>query len=135
MKDLPERSFNVSRWNHLEHIQWADPSFSTPGPIDIVLGADYYGSIILNGIVKGNTNEPFAQCTELGWVVLGHAGDTNNSVHSMTTLVDIEKNLKSFWETEHVSEERKLSKEDLECEEHYNKTHKREEDGTYTSIQ
>ena len=59
------------RWDHLLGLQLADPNFSSPGPIHLLLGADVYGSILREGIRKGPSQAPIVQQTVFGWIVIG----------------------------------------------------------------
>jgi len=40
-RSLPLEAIDPSGWNHTKNLIWADPLFYEPGPIDILLGADY----------------------------------------------------------------------------------------------
>jgi len=48
-------------WSLLDNLQLADPDFASPGPIDMILGADVYGSLMLGEIKRGPLNAPVAQ--------------------------------------------------------------------------
>lgn len=61
------------QWIHNKHLTLADPRFNKTGSIDLIIGADYYGDILLPGIMKGAKGTTVAQCTEFGWVVSGKA--------------------------------------------------------------
>lgn len=50
----------------LKNVLLADPTFDTPGPIDIILGVDIYTQIIMSDIIKLGPGKPIAQRTELG---------------------------------------------------------------------
>ena len=60
-----------STWTHLEGLQLADNFESPPNEIDILLGADLYSEILLEGLVKGPVGTPLAQKTIFGWVLSG----------------------------------------------------------------
>ena len=49
-----------STWTHLEGLQLADNFESPPNEIDILLGADLYPEILLEGLVKGPVGTPLA---------------------------------------------------------------------------
>ncbi|ODM88923.1 hypothetical protein Ocin01_17759 [Orchesella cincta] len=38
---LPKYNCDRQPWTHLEGLQLADPSYFEPGPVDVLLGADY----------------------------------------------------------------------------------------------
>lgn len=131
-QELPEQSFDGWRWAHLNNIIWADPSYDKTGPIDILL-ADHYSEIIMERISKGKKNDPLAQQTELGWIILGNSGEDSScsTKISMISQVDVENQLKLFWEIEEINPERALTTKEIECEAIFEKSHRRLEDGTY----
>lgn len=62
---IPSNPVTAS-WSHLDELKLADPDFASPGPIDIILGADVYGSLLLGDIERGPINASVAQQTSLG---------------------------------------------------------------------
>ena len=70
-KVLPSTNFQVLDWSHLIGLELADPSFAEPSRIDLLLGADVYGSLLLGDIRHGPRGTPVAQQTSLGWVLSG----------------------------------------------------------------
>ena len=40
-------------------------------PIEIIIRADLYGLMLLDGVRKGSAHEPIAQNTTLGWIISG----------------------------------------------------------------
>lgn len=131
-RPLPEQHFDNQRWEHLNNLLWADPTYNQPNKIDILLGADYYPNILMNQVVKGNQGEPVAQQTELGWIIFGNmVNEKSPSVQSMVTLVDIENQLKRFWEVEEISPKNFMTEEERMCEEHYQQNYCRTSDGRY----
>ena len=134
-RDMPEQPLDPWKWKHAKNLLWADPTFYVPGPIDLLLGADYYGQILMSKISKASSDEPIAQQTKLGWIFLGPASvdcHTSTMIQSMTTrATDIDNQLKSFWEIEEVPRKRTFTKEELQCEEMYATSHKRLKNGRY----
>lgn len=58
-------------WDHIHGLELADPSHMKAGSIDILIGAEIYGEIILHGLRKGPRGTPIAQQTKLGWILSG----------------------------------------------------------------
>lgn len=81
---LPSRRVDSSQWNHLSGIQLADPQYYVPGHIDVILGADVYSAILLDGLKRGSPSAPVAQRTSLGWLVVGTSSPT--SLHPPTQI-------------------------------------------------
>ncbi|XP_073959824.1 uncharacterized protein [Choristoneura fumiferana] len=101
---LPDKRVVVELWSELSGLELADPSFNVPGKIDMLLGADVYGRILLDGIIKAPLGAPIAQRTTLGWILSGpihfdvldlHKNICVNHIH-----VDENELLKKFWELE-----------------------------------
>ncbi|KYN19992.1 hypothetical protein ALC57_07763 [Trachymyrmex cornetzi] len=63
---IPSRKSDYGSWSHLENLQIADPHFSSPGSIDMILGAEIYSQIIEEGIIKERPDAPIAQLCLIG---------------------------------------------------------------------
>lgn len=44
--NLPHSDIAIAKWPHTNDIQLADPDFHQSGPIDVLLGADFYHEIV-----------------------------------------------------------------------------------------
>lgn len=124
-------------WQHVRGLELADPDFRSADPIDVLLGADVYAAILRQGLCKGSREEPIAQNTQLGWILSGVVGDATsaNAAHFYQCRVeeDLTNAVRRFWEQEEApSAGAALSQADLDCEEHYVRTHSRAADGRYT---
>lgn len=134
-KPLPDKNILGLDSKLQKEVILADPTFDTPGPIDLLIGADIYGEILLDGIKKDPQHKCVAQKSELGWIISGRL--TQNSkvsisrLKSHVTLADIDKQLKRFWEAEELHPERHRTAEEEQCEKHYEQTHKRLRNGRY----
>ncbi|XP_024882548.1 uncharacterized protein LOC112461517, partial [Temnothorax curvispinosus] len=115
----------------------AHPKFTVPGSIDVILGADIYSNLIEEGIVKGAVDTPLAQCTKLGWIISGPAGNAPTSSFTQSLHVSINRELhdliQRFWEMETVPSynDSSLTAEDQQCELHFQSTHTRDASGRY----
>lgn len=63
-----EISINNEEWNNYTI---ANPTFNQPGPIDIILGAEYYTEIIKKGLYKSSSGI-LGRNTEFGWILSGN---------------------------------------------------------------
>ena len=71
-KDTPVSPIDaISQWEHLNGLDLADPDLGTPARVDVLLGADHYGDILLHGRRWGPRGTPYAQKTCFGWVLAG----------------------------------------------------------------
>ncbi|CAG7820457.1 unnamed protein product, partial [Allacma fusca] len=50
---LPKNEVKFSEFDHLKHVTLADPSFFTPGCIDVLLGADVFYDVLRDGRLTG----------------------------------------------------------------------------------
>lgn len=64
----PHRQEQADIWKHIANLELADPEHMQPGSIDLLIGAETFAEIILEGLVKGHPGEPVAQKTKLGWI-------------------------------------------------------------------
>lgn len=121
--DLPAEETKVINRSELKNYLLADPTFDTTGPIDILLGADVYPFIIKDGIFKPKKGI-IIQNTELGWVISGKENADNNLLvtRSMVSTIEEINDLTRFWEIEEVPSERKLTRDNVVCEELYRTT-------------
>ncbi|XP_011877666.1 PREDICTED: uncharacterized protein LOC105567409, partial [Vollenhovia emeryi] len=148
---LPSAKITTTVWPHLAELELADPEFSLPGAIDIIIGSDFYGHIIQDGLVKGVINSPTAQRTIFGWIISGPCGFQPNPnlsssapcgfqptpVVSQSYHVSFDRELlevlSRFWELEDIpcSSRSLLSTEHQACEDHFQSTHSRDENSRY----
>nr|XP_034833645.1 uncharacterized protein LOC117990292 [Maniola hyperantus] len=133
---LPSQETTVCDWPYLENITLADPGYNTPNRIDLLLGAEVYSKIIDNGLKK-SPNGVIAQYTHLGWILSGdtHSEQPTKNKHVISMHICRCENdlLRKFWEIENetLTSKRKLSVEDQRCEDIYQQTVTRTNDGRY----
>ena len=77
-------SLAVKTFPHLHGLSWSDThSDNVSLPIDILLGADLCYDLFHNRTLHGNSGEPVAISTKLGWVLGGPMTSSVNSHNSM----------------------------------------------------
>lgn len=132
---LPDDEIFNIEWPHVKDLVLADTNYNKPGSIDIILGADVFGEIILDGVRKGKPGAPIAQATEFGWILSGKTNknlkENHSNAVSLITQINIDDELRKFWELEEIKDTPEMSAEDMECEKHFETTHTRMEDGRY----
>ncbi|XP_074115214.1 uncharacterized protein LOC141537907 [Cotesia typhae] len=135
--ELPSVVITSQSWTHIADLELADPDHLSPGPIDILIGADSYGSIIKPGVIAGNPGQPIAIQTVFGWAILGPAGPSSITApahqgHLISTS-QLHELVSRFWEQEEVpaSHQESFSAEEAECEAHFIATHSRDSSGRY----
>ncbi|KAJ0169499.1 hypothetical protein K1T71_015086 [Dendrolimus kikuchii] len=140
---LPSRQVRVLP--QLASLELADPWFGIPNKIDLLLGAEVYSQILLEGLVKGLPGSVIAQNTRLGWILSGKT-DTSNCLSDVNQsakgnvismhIVDATNNdlLKKFWEMELEPSSYKakhLTPEEQSCETLFSQSTCRDKSGRY----
>lgn len=134
---LPGRKMRTPEWIEAHQLYLADPTYSTPNKIDILLGADAYCQILKEGLLRGPAGTPVAQCTTLGWILSGQANmefEGDETVKVLHAWVDDNEVIKRFWELENEptgKSSKILSEEELKCEEIFATTTTRNSEGRY----
>lgn len=131
---IPQESFASPYFAHIQNLQLADPNYHQSCSVDLLLSAEIYGHIILPGLQKGEPNEPIAQNTSIGWILIGGSPSSwaNNNL-SHHTCIDIDTRLRAFWESEELSHPSKLSTpDDLVSETHFKSTFSRDQSGRFS---
>lgn len=123
-------------WLELEKLPLADPEFTSPSKIDVLLGAEVYGEILRSGLIKSQSRCLIAQNTALGWIISGKVSPSSTSatrVISLHTQLREDDLLKQFWELEKEPEcnKKMLTEEEMRCEEIFNLTTTRGQDGRF----
>ncbi|XP_029155164.1 uncharacterized protein LOC114928246 [Nylanderia fulva] len=134
-KYTPPLISSTSDWNHLSDLTLADPDPTSPDRIDIIIGADLYSKLIVDGVRRGDKGTPLAQNTIFGWILLGPMSGISLrrsiSVQHCANALSLESELRRFWEIEEIPQRAILSPEEQQCEEHFLTTHSRCADGRY----
>ncbi|XP_025269902.1 uncharacterized protein LOC112639587 [Camponotus floridanus] len=123
-------------WTHIHGLELTDPDFLATDPVDILLGADVYATILQKRLRRGKSQEPVAQKTALGWILSGAAGATSTPRRALAHHCLVEEDLgalvQKFWQQEELSDTAVvLSPADQECENFFHQTHSRSADGRY----
>ncbi|CAG7729883.1 unnamed protein product, partial [Allacma fusca] len=98
----PPTTLNGHTWHHLRGFQLADPEFFISSPIDILIGADVYPELLLNGKRTGPKGSPVAVNTTLGWIIIGPTGNSTECQHTSSFVIQdtLDAKLERFWELE-----------------------------------
>lgn len=126
-------------WKHLNNLPLADPNYHEACQLDMLLGSATHSDIILDGLLKGEINQPIAQRTTMGWIVSGHIDASsaqshacyNTLVRDVKALSQLTDQMKAFWELEEISVTRFLTPDENTAEETFVKTVKRASDGKF----
>ena len=80
---LSSRIIKSESWTHLNNLALADWTYNEPGIIYLLIGADVYNTLLLDGKIQGPDGSPFAQNTHLGWILSGSTESLNLNITSM----------------------------------------------------
>lgn len=134
---LPSENLDVKNLQYLKPIPLADPTFSIPKHIDIIVGADYFFHLLRPGQITGLLNGLLAQNTVFGWVISGklkcNSNSSNvNTYHIRKSENNIDSTLKRFWQLEDLPQRDELLTEEEEfCEMHFQRTYSINENGRF----
>lgn len=132
---LPQSAVDVAQWPEINQLPLADKGFHQTGPIDLILGAQFYSQII-KAEVKHFEDGPIAQNTTYGWIVFGK---TNMPICQFgiaaTSIADDElmRALTRFWELENAPMRHHRTTEEQRCEDIFISSTKRDASGRYTA--
>ncbi|XP_039311341.1 uncharacterized protein LOC105201279 [Solenopsis invicta] len=127
---------NSSGWSHIRGLDLADPDFSSTDPVELLLGVNVYAKVARPGMRLGGDEEPIAQQTALGWIIMGLVS-TCQVTTALTSLQcsavdDLNALVRRFWELEEPPRATlPLSPGDAACEEHYLRSHSRDASRRY----
>lgn len=134
----PSKKLNISALDIPKNIQLADPNFHIPQKIDILLGAELFFKLLKEDkiLLKDNL---ILQDSCFGYLVSGSMLDSSNASSnykncflSKSNLESLDHTLKSFWEIESIDAKENFISDELSyCNEHFQKTHFRDADGTF----
>ncbi|XP_044753563.1 uncharacterized protein LOC123312983 [Coccinella septempunctata] len=112
-----------------DNIQLADPLFHVPGPIDVLLGIDYFPKYMKSGF-KATEDGLVAQNTHFGWIISGTASSSLQfRVASLITNLNENSQLTKFWNIEEAENSEETTNDDTFVEEFYSNTFRRDEHG------
>ncbi|XP_017466812.1 PREDICTED: uncharacterized protein LOC108359446 [Rhagoletis zephyria] len=95
---------------------------------------DEMNEMVLNGLREGQHGTPMPQNTVFVWVLRGNATNLQRQPKSITTLhcdMQLTALVNKFWELEELRPRKYYTPEELTCEQHFDDTTKRANDGRY----
>ncbi|GFQ66356.1 uncharacterized protein TNCT_108981 [Trichonephila clavata] len=130
--DLPQFQVDASALNTFKNLQLADINCLQPSSIDILLGADVFGEIMLNRHLNVPGHSLTAMETIFGWVVLGKTKiSCQRIISNHASYNAVEFQLDKFWQLEELSETKPFTNEEIACENHFKRTYTRDSTGRF----
>ncbi|XP_062713353.1 uncharacterized protein LOC134290270 [Aedes albopictus] len=131
----PVESISTHSWTIPENVSLADPKFNVRGEVDLILGVQHFFSLFgQTPPIHLGPNLPLVVETVFGWVIAGSASLQPHSRITISNCVTAEplgRLIERFWEVEELVDRKQLSIEEEDCEELYNTTTTRDEEGRY----
>lgn len=134
---MPRCAVELPTWTHVSQLPLADCDPASDKPIDLLIGADVYGRILLNGLLQF-PNEPVAQLTIFGWILSGSFSSQANSeppepLHALHVVSndELHQSLNKFWSIEDIPLTSHLTDDERKCEELFQDTTSRDSDGHF----
>ncbi|XP_062537903.1 uncharacterized protein LOC134206231 [Armigeres subalbatus] len=129
--NLPIEGFDTRFLMIPNNLDLADPFFNVPDRIDVLIGADVYMRILETRRVPLLQGSPIMQETLFGWVIGGKVEVEKPLVSAFVSNDDLDRLLRSFWQSEDSETESTLTTQEEQAEQHFIKTHRRQRDGRY----
>ncbi|GBM19671.1 hypothetical protein AVEN_135693-1, partial [Araneus ventricosus] len=130
---MPSSSIDLEEIKIPSYVKLADPNFYSPAKVDLLIGAELFFSIL-----KGNrlfiNNSLILQETVFGHVLSGTVEGKQEIQHCglISQVENLDNLVKKFWEVENITDiPTSKNKEELECENHFMQTYRRDKDGKY----
>ncbi|XP_067216967.1 uncharacterized protein [Linepithema humile] len=144
-KNLPAVKLNFNKLQIPGNLQLADSKFYKIGPIDMLIGAEFFFDLLETGKIELSKNQLILQNTKLGWIVAGSMpsialeglthkqGAISALASSLKSCEILNDNLKRFWKLENYDNEKVqvLSIDERKCEQHFERTTTRTSDGRF----
>ncbi|XP_071056121.1 uncharacterized protein [Onthophagus taurus] len=132
--NLPNVPINIKELEIPRHIRLADPKFHQPGEIDILIGAGLFAELLSMGQIKLGIGLPVLQKSTLGWIVSGPMStNLRQKVRSNVCInnCEIQRALEKFWKVEECTAQMVFSAEEKYCENLYQQTTTRDNNGHF----
>ncbi|GBL65865.1 hypothetical protein AVEN_6515-1 [Araneus ventricosus] len=130
---MPSTSIDFEEIKIPSYAKLADPNFFSPAKVDLLIAAELFFSIL-----KGNrlciNNLSILQETVFGHVLSGTIEGKQEVQHCglISHVESLDNLVKKFWEVENITDiPTSKNKEELECENHFMQTYRRDKYGKY----
>ncbi|XP_038118287.1 uncharacterized protein LOC119769527 [Culex quinquefasciatus] len=100
----------------------ADPEFHKTGPVDVIIGAEFYMDLLTDERVKPAADGPTLHNTVFGWIISGRLPGSVPESTSLVSVAAIDELLTRFWELETCRTKSTHSIEESLCEQLFEET-------------
>ncbi|XP_011858578.1 PREDICTED: uncharacterized protein LOC105556116 [Vollenhovia emeryi] len=144
-KNLPSSEMDSGGIHLPSNLTLADLGFCKTGPIDMLIGAEFFFDLMEPGKIELEKGQLILQNTKLGWIVAGvmpsialgnltcNRGTVSSLTCSLKSSEALSESLEKFWKLENydVPDARVLSMDEKKCEQHFEQTTTRASDGRF----
>lgn len=131
---LPSTPVDCRNFKIPSHIKLADPHFSTPDRVDILLGASVFWDLLCVGQFRLGTNLPVLQKTKFGWIIAGSYDQFSQSAKTFCNFAvndEISQQLCKFWQCEELTSFPTFTPDERKCEQIFSNTLSRHVSGRF----
>ncbi|XP_055598419.1 uncharacterized protein LOC129747991 [Uranotaenia lowii] len=133
--NLPSSCFDVSDWKIPSDINLADPAFFATNPVELILGAEIFFELLKPpGRISLGDSYPLLINSTLGWIVSGRTSNCHSTgpvMASVASVAELHRLMERFWLIEEGDSTPCHSVEEAACENHFQSTVSRTDDGRY----
>ncbi|XP_039448155.1 uncharacterized protein LOC120427363 [Culex pipiens pallens] len=131
---IPSARIETAAWHIPSDVFLADPKFSEPHEIDLVMASNYVWDLLRTDRVKLANGTVTLRETDLGWIVTGVYDPFQQlscQVVHITLKDQLNNAIEKFWLVEELADKQLQTNEEQEVEEHFRGTHGRDESGRF----
>ncbi|XP_062714127.1 uncharacterized protein LOC134290914 [Aedes albopictus] len=132
---LPSTNVDISSWIIPRNLPLADPKFNVPHGIDMIIGIQWFFTLLEDDQISLGPQLPILRKTVFGYAVAGDHATTEPIktvvCNAALTIDKLTAAVQRFWEVQSFEEGKALSLEEQYCEDHFRSTHSRAPDGRY----
>lgn len=133
---MPSRQLATGIRESFSHLQLADPSFDSPAPVDLLLGADVFSRVWIGKKCIVSKDLPTAYSSVFGWILIGpiQQAELPAAARCMIASVDtsIEALMEKFWKIEEPEEAPLQFTDEGKCEAQFSAEVVIDETGRYS---
>nr|XP_029722527.1 uncharacterized protein LOC115263370 [Aedes albopictus] len=135
---LPTNPVEADRWPIPQDLYLADSRFYEPNRVDLLIGAEIFFELLLQGKIKMADELPVLQESVFGWLVSGRVIESTASNVQVYHVAkdepsdkELVKVLKRFWSVDDQKLDILDRVEDDDCERHFVQTYQRDSSGRF----
>lgn len=132
--NMPSQLISNQVADKYKNLALADPSFTIPSKVDLLLGADIFARILNGKRVSVGDSYPVAFGSIFGWIIIGPVPSSNSYVstsHHISLVSSIESLMDKFWQVEEPEAAPETFTCDGKCEEVFRDKCSRDESGRF----